>query len=482
MPSNTTRTVAKSSLWLTTSYGFAKLSQLISQIILARLLTPEVFGVWGMVMVITTLAELFKDTAIAQVLVQRGLDHKPLADTVYSLGITISVVMFVAQSLAGYPLAQFFGVPMVWPLTACVALVFLIGAGAGAHGAVLARQMQFRELAITDSGASIARLGGAIMGASLGLGVWSFAIAEIARTLVDAGLKRWFSRYPFRYYLFPDRAAFQDVRSYIGSLIGINLAVYANTNGDNLIVGRFLGAQSLGYYNMAYQLAMLPAYALSQVNRVNLSILAQRDAIGQQRYVRKMLELCALLSAPIYGVGFIVAPWIIPLLYGSEWKAVVPLFQIILIFAYSRGFMSILGTTLNALDKPQLNAAINWVLVPIAVPAFLIGTWWNGVQGIAIAVAIVMGMGAAGWFWIATSRVMNCSVISLVQPVLLPTGGAVLAILGTAAMPDDSILLLGLQPIVVLLLYGLFLSVGSAGRIPQMLFKLVQKTLEADPS
>ena len=480
MPSNTVRTVAKSSFWLTASYGLAKISQLISQIILARLLTPEIFGVWGMVMVITTLAELFKDTATSQVLVQRGLDHKPLADAVYSLGVTISVVMFVVQSLAGYPLAQFFGVPIVWPLTACAASVFLIGAGAGAHGAVLARRMQFRELAIADTGAGLARLGGAVICASLGFGVWSFAIAEIARAIVDAGLKRWFSRFPFRYYLMPDQAAIRNVRSYIGSLVGINLAVYANTNGDNLIVGRVLGAQSLGYYNMAYQLAMLPAYALSQVNRVNLSVLSQREAAGQQRYVCKMLELSALLSAPVYGVGFIVAPWLIPFLYGAEWTAVAPLFQIILIFAYSRGFMAILGTTLNALNKPQLNAAINWVLVPIAFPAFWVGIGRGGVQGIAIAVAVVMGIGAAGWFWLATSRVMNYSVLCLVKPVILPTAATVVAIWGALMLPDQSGPSLGLQPILFLLLYGLILSIGSAGRIPQTLFGLVRQFWKPD--
>lgn len=298
------------------------------------------------------------------------------------------MTMFIVQSLAGYPLAQFFEVPIVWPLTVCAALVFLIGAGAGAHGAVLARRMQFRELAIIDSGASLARLGGAVVSASMGLGV------------------------------------------------------------------------------------------LSQVNRINLSILAQRDTAGQQRYVRKMLKVCALLSAPIYGVGFIVAPWIIPCLYGNEWTAVVPLFQIILIFAYSRGFMSILGTTLNALDKPQLNAAINWVLVPIAIPAFLVGIWWNGIQGIAIAVAVIMGVGAAGWFWLAASRVMQCSALFLVQPVLLPTVGAALAIGLTTLMPDDSAVSLGMQPIALLFIYGLILSVGSAGRIPKILFKFAQQYLD----
>ncbi|MCJ8283607.1 MAG: oligosaccharide flippase family protein, partial [Rivularia sp. ALOHA_DT_140] len=163
-----TKKIASSSLWLTASFIFAKISQLIAQIFLARLLSPEDFGVWGMVLIVTTLSALFKDTAIATVLVQRGLDDKKLVNAVYSLGINISIVMFIVQAVAGFPLAKFFDRPLVFPLTLTVASIFIIGAGAGSHNAVLQRQMKFRELAITDSCAGFARFAAAVVCAYLG--------------------------------------------------------------------------------------------------------------------------------------------------------------------------------------------------------------------------------------------------------------------------------------------------------------------------
>lgn len=467
--------IAKSSLWVTASFVFAKLLQLASQVVLARLLSPKEFGIWSMVLIITTLSELFKDSAIAQVLIQRGLDDRTRANAVYSLGINISILMFFAQACVGYPLALFFTQPVVFPLTVCVAAVFLIGAGAGSHGAVLARRMQFRELAIAETGAGIARFAGAVIGAGLGLGVWSFAIAEITRAIADALLKRWFSRYPFSYQWSPDKTAIDDVKSYIGSLLGINLAVYANTNGDNLIVGRFLGAEALGYYGIAYQLAMLPAFALSQINRINFSVLSQQDREDQKQYLHQLLELFALLSAPIYGIALVIAPWLIPMLYGQTWSAAVLPFQIILVFAYSRGFMGILGTALNALDKPNLNAAINWVLVPISIPVFWIGANLGGIIGIAIAVALVMGIGATIWFWIATSRVIKCSILFLIQPIALPTTAAVLATFLALSMPTNSAIFLTLQPLMLMLIYGIVITIGSTGRIPRRVVTLIRK-------
>ncbi|NES83004.1 MAG: oligosaccharide flippase family protein [Moorea sp. SIO1G6] len=465
--------IAKSGLWVSASFMFAKLSKFITQLFLARLLSPDDFGVWGMVLLVTTLSTLFEDSTIAGVLVQRGLDDKKLVNAVYSLGVNVSVGLFIIQALAGFLVAQFFGVPLLWPLIACTSVVYLIRAGAGSHSAVLQRQMKFRELAICNGASSLARLSSAFTCAALGGGVWSFAVGTIASATVSSSLKHWFSRYRFTYHLIPDSSAVQEVRGYISSLIGINLAVYANTNGDNFIIGKLLGAQALGFYNMAYQLAMLPGFALSRINRVNFSVLSQRDSEGQRIYVCRILELYALVSAPIHGIGFVVAPWLIPLMYGPDWTEVVPIFQIVLIFAYARIFMAILGTTLNALNKPNINAAINWVLVPLSLPTFFVGTWLGGITGVAIAVALVMGVGATVWFWIATCRAANWNLRDLLTPVLLPTLATSIAIVVVLYFPMDRYEFI-LEPIILLTIYGSIISIFSAGKIPIMLFQNIK--------
>jgi O-antigen/teichoic acid export membrane protein len=469
--------IAKSSLWLTMSFAIVRLSQLIAQIFFARLLSPEDFGIWGMVLIVTTLSALFKESALASVLIQRGLDDKKLVDAVYSLGINIAIVMFLLQSLVGYPLSLFFGVPILWPLTACTALVFIIGPGAGSHSAVLQRQMKFKQIAIADSAAGIARLGSGVACALLGGGVWSFAIAEIVATAVNAVLNTRMSGYHFTYHLIPDKSAVRAVQGFISSLIGINIAVFINTNGDNFIIGKLLGTQSLGYYNLAYQLAMLPAYALSQINRVNFSVLSQRDNEGQKVYLCQMLELYALFAAPTYGVALVVAPWIIPLVYGKQWTPAVVIFQIVIVFAYARGFMSILGTALNALDKPNINAAINWALIPLSVPAFYIGAQQGGIKGVAIAVAVIMGVGATVWFWLAMCHAARWNIAVLLKPVLLPTATVAVAVATVLAIPFPLYLQTVLQPLCIVLVYGAAVSIFSAGRIPRMLITTVQRSL-----
>ncbi len=461
----TTAKIAGSSLWLSGSFAFTKGSQLISQVILARILVPEDFGIWAMVLLWTNLAAMFKDTSISQVLIQRGLEDKKRVNAVYSLGVNVSVGMFFLQLVAGFPLSLFLSEPMLWPLIACTSLVFLISAGTGTHLVIMQQQMRFKEIAISSTVATLSRFGGSLACALYGGGVWAFAAGELAAALTDSLLKRWLSGYRFTYHLIPDPESLREVRGFVSSMVGINLAVQANTSGDNLVIGRLLGAQALGYYNVAYQLAMLPVFVLSQINRVSFSVLSSLDKPGKKAYVCQALELYAILSAPIYGVAFVIAPLLIPWLYGPAWTSAVLIFQLVLLFAYARGFMGILGTALNALDKPNINAAINWSLVPLSIPSYFLGAWLGGTTGVAIAVVMVMGVGATVCFWVATCRVAGWELSTLLEPVLLPSLVVVIAVSAVTIAPIPIIW----QPLLILSLYGLGLSLFSAGRVPHQL-------------
>ncbi len=478
MPDTSAAKIARSSFWLTASFLLAKVAQLLAQVCLARLLSPEDFGVWAMVLLITVLADLFKDKALAQVLVQRGLEDKTLVDAVYSLGITVSLLMFLLQTLAGWVLSLVFDRPILLPLVAVVGLKFLIGAGAGAHDSVMQRQMRFRTLAACDALAGLARMLGGVVSAFWGAGIWAFAIAELSFAVVDSLSKKLLSGHRFTYHIVPNAAAINNVRGYISSIIGINLAVYCNTNGDNFIIGKLLGAISLGYYNLAYQLAMLPTFALGQFNRVNLSVLAHKDDAGKRTLVLKSLELYALVYAPLYGVGVLLAPWLIPSLYGAAWAPAVPIFQLIVIYAYTRGFMQTLGTTLNALDKPNINAGINWALVPLSLSAFWLGATLGGVIGVAIAAAVVMGIGAALWFQLVTCRVTGWSLWELCSASGLPTLATLGSLLLVVMIPISPELKPLLQPCLLLVLYGATVSIASAGRIPRLLMHTTQQILK----
>jgi lipopolysaccharide exporter len=481
------RAIARNSLWITASFALARGAQVVGQAILARFLFPQDFGTWAMVLVVTGLTNLFREAAISQVLVQRGFEDKAQVNAVYSLGINISLMMFSLQILAGYLLSLFFDVPLVFPLTAAVAFVFLINAGTGCHSAALTREMKFRALAICDTALGFARLGGVVVAAALGGGVWSFAAGELAAATVDSLLKRKLSGYHFTYRFRIDPQAISSARSYIQGLLSINLAVYANTTGDNLVIGKLMGRESLGFYNLAYQLAMLPVFVLSQINRVNFSVLSQQDSIQQQRYLSRLLEAYAIVAAPVYGIAFLVSPWLIPFIYGYRWKEAIPIFQVLLLFGYARGFMAILGTALNALGYPGTNAAINWILVPLSIPAYFLGvkitsTYFPeyplaGAIGVAIAVVTVLGIVSSIVFWLVTSRKASWPINTLMKPVILPTLSISLVLAIVLSIRRFNDLQVYWQLLLAVAFYVIALSIFSSGRFPRSVWAIAKRSL-----
>ncbi|MDF5729729.1 MAG: hypothetical protein PUP92_17405, partial [Rhizonema sp. PD38] len=73
------------------------------------------------------------------------------------------------------------------------------------------------------------------------------------------------------------------------------------------------------------------------------------------------------------------------------------------------------------MNKPGINAAINWALIPLSLPAYFFGARLGGSSGVAITVVVVMGVGATIWFWFATCRATGWSIGVLIKPIFLPT-------------------------------------------------------------
>ncbi|BAY93090.1 MULTISPECIES: oligosaccharide flippase family protein [unclassified Tolypothrix] len=463
----------KASLWMTVSFGLGKVAQLLSQVYLARLLSPEDFGIWAMVLVLSNFSLLFRDSAIAQVLVQKGLDDSKLVNTVYSLGINISIFLFFIQALAGLPLSYFFKQPILFPLTVLSAFIFLIGAGAGSHTAILQRTMKFKELAICDLLANFSRVFSLVISSMLGCEFWSFAIGEITMALVDSCSKRFFSRYEFKYYLKLERNKINEVNGFILGVIGSKIAHQMNITGDNLIIGKLIGTQALGYYNVAYQLATTPAFAFSQINsRVIFSALSQ---VSEQRksliMIEKVVEYYATTATLIYGLAFILAPPIILLIYGDNWKQSISICQIILIFSYTSGFVSILAAYLLSMNKSLEIARIDWFIVPISLTAYFIGAQIGGVQGVAIAVTCVMGFVASSWYLISACRIAGVNILALLKPALMPTTAILIALATIRVIPYPHNGAIYLQILTLVFLYITIIALISKGHLPFSIFR-----------
>lgn len=366
------------------SFGRQALS-LASVAILARLLGPSAYGLMAMAVLITNFLVNFRDLGTASAVVQRVSVSRRMLSSLFWVNLGLGVLLCIVVLGVAGSASVFFHKPELKGILQALGFSFFIAAASAVHSAILRREMAFKKLAIADLGAAVAGYIVAISCALAGMGVWSLVLANLASSLVTTMLV----------WLFCDwRPSFEfdmgEVRSTTGfslNLSGFGLVNYFTRNADNVVVGRFLGSEQLGFYQMAYTLMLYPLQNISAVIAQVLIPAFSRIQNDNERfrsaYVRSLM-LIGLITFPVMaGLGVVADPFVRAVL-GPKWIPVIPVFQILA----SVGLVQSVQTTVGQIyvAKGRTDWMFRWGLANaiISVIAFLIGVRY-GIKGVAIA-------------------------------------------------------------------------------------------------
>jgi len=355
--------------------------------VLARLLTPADFGHVAMAMVVIELAGLFSNFGFSSVLIQRRVLARLHLDTVFwasaGLGALLAATVFGASFLA----SEVFKSPITGDLLRVLSINFLISSLTVTHEAILARLMMFRQIFFLQIGAVFIRACAAIFLAYTGFGVWSLALASIvsgvASLLVTIVLVPYFARLRFNYAYI--RSIWRTSSSYFGS----GILFYINTNADLFLVGRQLGATSLGYYQNAR--------SLTDEVRSRLAIPLQRVLFPAfsamqhdvSRLQQSVIRSGRLLAAVIFPVGtgiFCISPELVPLLYGDQWLPMIPALQMLALASIPRASAAIATPIFNSQNRVGLAFQYNTVGTLIMIMGVTL-TIPYGIGAVAKAIA-----------------------------------------------------------------------------------------------
>jgi O-antigen/teichoic acid export membrane protein len=317
-----------------------------SIMILARLLTPEDFGLFAMVATVLGFLRVFKDAGLSTATVQReGITHAQVSNLFW-----INVVMSGMITLilaAGAPLiAWFYREPRLVPITLVLSITFLLSGLIVQHTALLNRQMRFRAIALIQVGSLLIGIAVGIGLALLKYSYWALVGSNLATVAATVALT-WFA-IPWRPQAPVRRSGTAPLVSF-----GANLAtsgfIYSLARGaDGLLVGRFYGPDSVGLYSRAAALLNRPMEQfLSPISSVFVPVLSRVQA-QPERYRRTFLqvyEAMALVSFLSTGLLFALARPLTLVVLGPKWE------QAAIIFA---------GFTLAALGTP-LATASTWL-------------------------------------------------------------------------------------------------------------------------
>ena len=377
------RLVARGVLWMGAGTIARQVLQLASGLILARLLAPDLFGIVAMALVFVGIGEIFVDFGLRQAIIQTPQPTGILLSSCFWLSAGIGIVAALVLCVLAPVIAALYQEPRITPLLPFLGLNLFVATLSTVPRALLQREMNFGVLTrLTFVAGLIAVTTGCTM-AALGGGVWSLIVQPLMSSFVGTILIfatcRWRPGFEF------SAAGLHGLIRFSGGVLGAALLNYLNRNADNFLIGRFLGAVALGYYNIAYQMMLLPlAYVSSNIGAVAYPALVRlQDDLD--RYKRVYLRTCsviAFVSFPMMSGLFVVADQFVPVVLGSKWLPATTVLKILCPLGMVQSIATTVGLIYTSTGRTKTLFLWNVGATPVIVLSFVVGLPW-GIEGVA---------------------------------------------------------------------------------------------------
>jgi O-antigen/teichoic acid export membrane protein len=377
---------ASGAKWTTASAAVTAIAQFIQIVGVAHFLDPRDLGLAAIVVVIVGFSYTFADLGITNAIIAKQTSG-PRLSSLYWLNVVSGATVAVLLLALNPVIASIYGEPELKHLLPIAALAFVIMPLGQQFESLMQKELRFAPLALAESFGGIIGAAVAILLAAGGVGaaslVWGFVAMRAVRAgvVILFGWSKWAPRLRFRR---------DDLRGYIGFgmyQMGAGTAGYLATNVDYLLIGYFLGPGPLGAYTLAYQIVVRPQVQFNPIlTRVAFPVFARRQ--NDDRSLRRgFLELTGVLSLinfPFLVGAAVVAPDLVPAVFGDRWTEAVPLLQILAALGALKALSNPAGSIYLAKLRPDLlfRLSVQWlILVTVSI---LIGVQ-AGVTGAASA-------------------------------------------------------------------------------------------------
>ncbi len=365
---------------------------LVVTIILARILYPSDFGIVALSVVFVGLMELFQNLGMGSAIIQKkNIGDDYLSTSFWTgifTGICIAVILVIISPFA----ANFYKKEILKYIIIVSSAGFLVGPFTSIHITILTKKLDFRKIAyIKISTKMISGIISVCLALS-GSGVWSLVLGSLmAQALMTPII--WYI-VGWRPSLIFSRKCFKDLFSFSSNILAFDFFNYFARNFDNLIIGKILGAKSLGYYSLAYNLMLKPlqyiSWSITRVLFPAFSNIQEEKERVRDIYI-KVIRSISLITFPMMGGLMMVSNEVVLTLYGSTWAPVIILVQLLCVVGAMQSIGTTVGTIYNSQGRPDLLLKTGLVSSAIDVISFIIGIKWglNGlISGYIIATVL----------------------------------------------------------------------------------------------
>jgi len=406
-------------IWNAVNNGSLTILNLLITAILARLLSPEAFGIMGMVQLVIMFISKINEFGLSVAIVQEDNLTQIKLSSLFYLNILIGILMTGATYFSADIISQFFEESSLIVFIKIISIVFFIVSFSLIQKSLLRKNMEFKKIFIVQLMSLIIYGITTIILAYNNFGVRSLVYGYIAKHISETILYHIFHQwYPSLKFDFNTIKGLMSFGSY---LMGSSFLGYFSENLDYLIIGKILGATSLGYYTIAFKIITIPMKKIGWlINKTFLPAFSKikNDKGKIKKYYLKIIEVISLITFPMMIGMAVVAEEFTLLVYGEQWIQSIIIIQILAIAGLVKSLTTTVGTIFFSQGRSDITFKWNVFTLFSLLIFMYIGTKW-GLIGVTIAVSI-FNIYIFPFVFIIVGRLINMSFREVLLAVSKP--------------------------------------------------------------
>lgn len=412
----------KAMAWSGSLQSLAQLANFLLGIVLARLLTPNDFGLVAMILVFVSFADILTNFGLSSALIQKkDLSQKHYVSSFW-FNVIVGLILTLLLYFCSESIAQFYNSPKVEYISKWLSVVFILGAISAVPRAILSKNLEHKKIALIEFLASSISGIVAVICAIKGLSYWSLVVLYLTRysfrtiaIYVASGLKINF---------FISIKYLKELFSFSAFVFSTQCLRKAAVQADKVLIAKFVDTVTLGLYSTAHQFMAVPTKNVSQVVASVMfpafsSI--QNDKARIANIYLKAIAVIGLITFPsLLGIA-LVAPYFIEIVFGEHWLAMTPYLRFFCLMGIFTSVASISGTIYLSLNKASLQLKVNLINQPLQLLGALIGVQF-GIEGLMIGYFIAYFISVL-ITWSFVAKLLEISLLCIIKqfsPLIAP--------------------------------------------------------------
>ncbi|WNB92506.1 oligosaccharide flippase family protein [Bacillus sp. NEB1478] len=334
---------------------------LITNVVLARLLNPEIFGILAISQVFTVLAQVFQESSVNSYLIYKNKINQNEIATAFWTNVFLTIFLSTLLFIISFPVSNIYNIELVEKTIKIISVGLFLGSFGITSKALFLKYKKIKEITIIEIIGEISSSIAAIIFAYHGSPLFAItsrlvikpAICSILFLITSKSLI-YFTKFNFD--------LFKNMIPYSSKILSSQTFIYFNNNIDYLLIGRMLGSKSLGLYTIAFQWSVLARYYISgSFNKIAFPEISNNKSniLKVKEIYINIVKAVSFISFPFCSGLIVIAHDFILVLYGSEWLQSVTVLKLLLLSGLITSISTIGGSVFNGLGKPQIEMWLN---------------------------------------------------------------------------------------------------------------------------